>query len=168
MKGLAIIVAMAIALVLQTTIGRFAGEGLVVVDFVLVAVIASGMVGGPVVGTLAGTVGGLVQDALSSGVLGIGGLAKSIVGFLAGVASAQFIVAQPLPRMVVFAGATFVHAGIFMGSYELLDLRDFGSPLVALASQAVSNAVVGVLGLQATTMLPGSSTRRVTRPRAYQ
>ena len=54
----------------------------------------------------AGTLGGLVQDALSSGVIGIGGLAKTIVGFLAGVVGTQFIVAQPLPRFVVFFGAT--------------------------------------------------------------
>jgi rod shape-determining protein MreD len=167
-KGLGIVIALAVALVLQTTIGRFGGQGLVVVDFVLVAVVASGLVAGPAAGTLAGTFGGLVQDALSSGVLGIGGLAKSIVGFLVGVASAQFIVAQPLPRMVVLAAATFVHAGIFMGLYELLDLRDFGSPLVAIAGQALGNAVAGVVGLQLAAMMPGASTRRQSRPRAYR
>ena len=32
------------------------------------------------------------------GVIGIGGLAKTIVGFLAGIIGTQFIVAQPLPR----------------------------------------------------------------------
>lgn len=168
MKALGIVCALAIALALQTSIGRFAGQGFGVVDFVLVAVVASGLAGGPAVGTLAGTIGGLVQDALSSGVLGIGGLAKSIVGYLVGVASAQFIVAQPLPRMVVFAGATFVHAGIFMGLYELLDLRDFGTPWVAISSQAVGNAIVGVVGLQLVAMLPGFAARRQNRPRAYR
>jgi rod shape-determining protein MreD len=167
-KSVAIVVALAVALVLQTTMGRFGGQGLVVVDFVLVAVVASGLIGGPVAGTLAGTAGGLVQDALSSGVLGIGGLAKSIVGFLAGVASAQFIVAQPLPRMVVLAGATFLHAGIFMGLYELLDLRDFGFPWAALAGQAAGNAIAGVVGLQLAAMLPGATARKQTRPRAYR
>ena len=33
-----------------------------------------------------------MQDALSSGVIGIGGLAKTVVGFLAGVIGQQFIV----------------------------------------------------------------------------
>ena len=168
MKAVYAIVALAIALALQSTIGRFTGDGFVVVDFVLVAVVASALNGGAATGTLTGTVGGLVQDALSSGVLGIGGLSKSIVGFLTGVAGAQFIVAQPLPRMVVFAGATFVHAGIFMGLYELLDLRDFGFPWMAITGQAIGNAIAGVIGMQAVAMLPGFATRRPQRRRLYQ
>jgi hypothetical protein len=62
-----------------------------------------------------------VQDALSSGVIGIGGLAKTLVGFLAGIIGTQFIVAQSLPRFVVFFGATVLHAVVFMGLYVLLD-----------------------------------------------
>ena len=168
MKAVYAIVALALALALQSTIGRFTGDGFVVVDFVLVAVVASALNGGAATGTLTGTVGGFVQDALSSGVLGIGGLAKSIVGFLTGVAGAQFIVAQPLPRMVVFAGATFIHAGIFMGLYELLDLRDFGFPWMAIMGQAIGNAIAGVVGMQAVAMLPGFATRRPQRRRLYQ
>ena len=35
----------------------------------------------PVTGMLAGTVGGLAQDALAGGIVGIGGMSKTIVGF---------------------------------------------------------------------------------------
>ena len=94
---------------------------------------------------------GLVQDSLSSSVIGIGGLAKTIVGFLAGIIGSQFIVAQSLPRFVVFFGATVLHAIVFMGLYVLLDLinrrrdqhrvmhrcADFNS---ALGCQATRNA----------------------------
>ena len=47
----------------------------------LIVVVYVGIKSGPVTGLLAGTVAGLIQDALSSGILGIGGLAKTLVGF---------------------------------------------------------------------------------------
>ena len=65
---------------------------------------------------LAGTVGGLVQDVLAGGIVGIGGLAKTLVGFVVGVLGAQFIVSQPLPRFVMFVGATVVHEACSRGS----------------------------------------------------
>ena len=34
---------------------------------------------------LTGSLAGLVQDALTTGVIGIGGLAKTVVGFLSGI-----------------------------------------------------------------------------------
>ena len=77
-----------------------------------------------------------------------GGLAKTIVGFLAGVIGTQFIVAQPLPRFVVFFGATILHAVVFYGLYLVLNLRQFGSAYAAIAGQALSNALVGVVAFQ--------------------
>jgi len=101
-----------------------------------------------------------VQDALASGVIGIGGLAKTIVGFLAGVIGTQFIVAQPLPRFVVFFGATLLHAVVFYGLYLVLNLRQFGSAYAAIAGQALSNALVGVVAFQLVELLPGAVERR--------
>ena len=80
--------------------------------------------------------------------IGIGGLAKSIVGFLAGVIGQQFIVTAALPRLVMFVAATAVHAAVFMGLYVLLGLRTFPSPWAAVASQALGNAVVGMIGVR--------------------
>ena len=79
-------------------------------------------------GLVAGTVGGLVQDALSSGILGMGGLAKTVVGFLAGRFGTQFIVTATVPRLLVFAAATAAHAVLFMGLYTLLGLRSLPGP----------------------------------------
>jgi len=102
----------------------------------------------------------MVFANLSSGVIGIGGLAKTIVGFLAGIIGTQFIVAQPLPRFVVFFSATVLHAVIFMGLYVLLDVRHFGTPYAAAIGQAVGNAVVGVVAFQLVELLPGAMERR--------
>jgi rod shape-determining protein MreD len=113
-----------------------------------------------VTGLLTGTFAGLVQDALSSGVIGIGGLAKTVVGFLAGIIGTQFIVTQPLPRFVVFFAATALHAVVFIGLYELLDLRTFGTPYGAVLGQALGNAIVGVVAFQVAELLPGAMERR--------
>jgi rod shape-determining protein MreD len=152
--------ATALALALQTTLAQFVVHGTVAVDFVLVVVIYASLTSGRVTGLMAGTFAGLVQDTLSTGVIGIGGLAMSIVGFLAGVVGTQFIVTQPLPRFVVFFGATVLYKTVYIGLYELLGLRDFGMPVAAVAGQALGNAIVGVVAFQVVELLPGAMERR--------
>jgi rod shape-determining protein MreD len=162
-RAAGIIVAVVIALALQTTLSRVAVRSTVAVDLVLVVVVYVALTSGPASGLLTGTFAGLVQDALSYSVIGIGGLAKTIVGFLAGVVGSQFIVAQSLPRFVVFFGATVVHAIVFMGLYVLLGLRQFGTPYAAVATQAAANAVIGVVAFQLVELLPGAVERRRAR-----
>jgi rod shape-determining protein MreD len=160
-RAAGVFLAVALAVALQTTLARFVIRGLVAVDLVLVAVVYVALTSGPVTGLLTGTFAGLVQDALTTGgVVGIGGLAKTVVGFLAGIIGTQFIVTQPLPRFVVFFGATVLHAIIYIGLYVLLDLRHFGTPVAAVAGQATGNAVVGVVAFQLVELLPGAVERR--------
>jgi rod shape-determining protein MreD len=157
------ILAVGAALALQTTLGRFLVRGVVGVDLVLVVVVYVALTTGSVTGLLTGAVAGLMQDVVTrvpSSIIGIGGLAKTIVGFLAGVVGTQFIVAQPLPRFVVFFAATIVHAVVFMGLYVLLDVRHFGTPVAAVSGQALGNAVVGVVAFQVAELLPGAMERR--------
>jgi hypothetical protein len=87
-------------------------------------------------------------------------LSKTLVGFLAGILGSQFIVSQPLPRFVVFFGATLLHAAVFMGLYVLLDLRHFGTPYATVAGRAAGNALVGVVAFQLIELLPGMMERR--------
>jgi len=154
------LIAIVIALALQTTLARFAARVLTGVDLVLIVVTYLGLTSGPVVGLLSGTVGGLAQDALASGVVGIGGLASTIVGFLAGIIGTQFIVAQTLPLFFVFFGATVVHAVVFLGLYTILGLQQGAIAYGSLALKAVGNALVGVVLFQLTSALPGALDRR--------
>ena len=165
MRAAGILVSIALALALQTTLARFVVSGTAALDLVLVVVVYVALTTGPGTGMLAGSVAGLIQDALSSGVIGIGGLAKSIVGFLAGVIGQQFIVTAALPRFVMFLAATAVHSAVFMGLYVVLGLRDFPSPYAAVASQALGNAVVGMIAFTIVEALPGAMERRRVRRR---
>jgi len=165
-KTAGVFIAIALALALQSSLARFVVRGTVTLDLVLIVVVYVALTTGPVTGMLAGSVAGIAQDALSSGTLGIGGLAKTIVGFAAGVIGQQFIVTAAFPRFVMFVAATIVHAALFMGLYVLLGLREFPSPWVAVFSQSVANAVVGMVAFTIIEALPGAMDRRRFSKRA--
>jgi rod shape-determining protein MreD len=153
-----VVLATAVAVALQTTLDRWVPVG--TVDLVLVVVVYNALASGPVTGLLAGSFAGLVQDAMSGGIIGMAGLTKTIVGFLAGIIGTQFIVAHSISRFVVFFLATVVNAAVFMGLYQLLGLRNFGTPVAAVAARGLGNALVGVLAFKIIEGLPGAVERR--------
>ena len=160
MKAAGIILAIVLALALQTTIARFVVAGRVAVDLVLVVVVYVALSSGAVPGLMTGTVAGLIQDSLSTGLIGIGGLAKTIVGFVTGIVGTQLNIAEPVARFVVFFAATVVHQAITIGLGTVLGLQTFGVPYAAIAGEALANAVVGVAAFQLTDLLPGAVERR--------
>jgi rod shape-determining protein MreD len=160
-KTLQVVLALGAAFGLQTQLRGVLVLGTAPLDLGLIAVIYLSLTLGPTVGLLAGMCAGLAQDALSGGmIIGIGGLANTVVGYVVGLASLQFIVAGPLPRFVAFFVGTLVHAVIFMGLYELLGLAHFGFPWVGIVGQGLANAVVGIVILAALELLPGATERR--------
>ena len=160
MRTAGVLIAIALALALQTTLARFVVGGTTAIDLVLVTVVYIALTSGPVSGMLAGSLAGLIQDQLSTGVLGIGGLAKSIVGFVVGAIGQQFIITAALPRFVTFIGATAAYQALFMGLYVVLGLRSFPSPWKAIATQALGNAIVGMIAFTIIEALPGVMERR--------
>jgi rod shape-determining protein MreD len=159
-RSAAAVAAILIAIALQTTLASLVFRGGTTIDLVLIVVVFVAIKSGPVTGLLAGTVAGLIQDALASGILGIGGMAKTIVGFLAGVLGTQFIVTAPLPRFLLLLVATALHAAIFMGLYTALNLRQFPAPYSGIVAQAFGNAFVGVIAFQLIEWFPGFVDRR--------
>ena len=160
MRSAAAMAAILMAIALQTTLSRLGVGNGTALDLVLIVVVYVAIKSGPSTGLLAGTVAGLIQDSLSSGILGIGGLAKTMVGFLAGVLGSQFIVTAPLPRFLLLIMGTALHAAIFMGLYTLLNLRQFPAPYSSIVGQAVGNAFVGVVAFQIIEWFPGFVDRR--------
>jgi rod shape-determining protein MreD len=159
-RSAAAFAAIFVALAAQTTLAGYVFRSSTPIDLVLIAVVYVAIKSGPVTGLMAGTVAGLIQDALAGGILGIGGLSKTVVGFLAGVLGTQFIVTAPLPRFLLVLVATALHATIFMGLYTLLDLRQFPSGYSSIVGQAFGNAFVGVVAFQMAEWFPGFVDRR--------
>jgi rod shape-determining protein MreD len=163
MKAAGVILALAGALALQTTLAGLTMGGGTAVNLVLVAVVFVALVLGPVPGLLAGSAGGIIQDALAGGIIGIGGLTKTIVGFAVGVLGAQFIVSQPLPRFVMFVGATFAHELCFQALQALVEARPFAMQWSATLTQAAVNGLIGILAFQVVELSPGILQRRRAR-----
>jgi rod shape-determining protein MreD len=158
-----VILALAGALALQTTLAGLTIGGEISVNLVLVAVVYIALTNGPVAGLLAGSAGGIIQDALAGGIIGIGGLSKTIVGFGVGVLGAQFIVSQPFPRFVMFVGATIIHEVCFRTLYALVESREFSLRWIPLLTLAAVNGLVGIITFQLVELGPGLMQRREAR-----
>jgi rod shape-determining protein MreD len=162
-KTAVVLLGIMLALALQTTVAPFLLAGGVGVDLVLVVVVWTALQFGPAIGLLSGATAGLAQDALSGGIIGVGGLSKTLVGFIAGVIGSQFIVTNALPRFfVLFAGAA-LHGVVFLGLYSIIDRRGFVVPWRSALIQALLTAVVGIVLMMAASTLPGMRERRRLR-----
>jgi rod shape-determining protein MreD len=165
-KTAAVVLALGAALALQTTLSGLLAGANVGVNLVLVAVIYVALAYGAVTGLLAGAAGGLIQDALAGGIVGLGGLSKTLIGFLVGVLGAQFIVSTTVPRLVMFVAATFVHELVFEGLHALVEGRHVVFHFSATLVQALVNALIGVMAFWVVEQGPGAMQRRRLRRRS--
>jgi rod shape-determining protein MreD len=101
-----------------------------------------------VFGTGLGAVVGLLQDALSRHYLGLYGMAKALVGYLAASASVKFELEGLLPRFLLTAVLVFVH-NLFLSALEhaLLQFPPAFMP-VDLASGVLFNIALALVVFQ--------------------
>ena len=163
MKTAVVVLAIVGALVAQTTLSGLMVGGTLAVNLVLVAVVYLALAFGPVTGMLAGTFGGLAQDALSGGIVGIGGLTKTAVGFVVGILGAQFNLSTTVPRLVMFVAATLLHELVAEGLQAIAVGRAFHVVFSALLLQALVNGLVGVAAFMLVEQGPGALQRRQLR-----
>jgi rod shape-determining protein MreD len=155
-----VLIAVAGALVLQTTLSGLLVGGTIAVNLVLVGVVYVALTYGAVTGLLAGAAGGLIQDALSGGIVGIGGLSKTLVGFVVGVLGAQFNLSTSVPRLVMFVAATFLHELVFGGLQAIAGGRPFAVHYSTTLVQALINGLIGVTAFLVVEQGPGALNRR--------
>jgi rod shape-determining protein MreD len=144
MKTPIVIGVLAASLLLQSTIAGMSFAAGSRVNLVLVAVIYVALAYGAVTGMLAGCAAGLVQDSIAGGIVGIGGLSKTVVGFFVGVLGAQFIVSTPVPRFLMFFGASLVHELCFQALYALVEAHSIRLQISGALIQALVNGAVGI------------------------
>ena len=99
------------------------------IDLVLVVVVWAALQFGP--GRRAAdrdAAAGLAQDALSGGIIGVGGFAKTLVGFGAGVFGSQFIVTNALHAVRRAVRRRRRQRVLFLGLYAVIERRGFDMP----------------------------------------
>lgn len=163
MTALRLALSLVLTLAVQTSLAHAATGNRATADLVLVLVVFVSLRHGTVAGLLFGSVAGLCQDALSGGIIGVGGLAKSLVGASVGALATQFIITNAVPRFMVFLGATVVHATCFLGIYALIEPPAGGNIWSVVVPQALLNAILGLLMFAAVEHLPEAWRRRRMR-----
>jgi rod shape-determining protein MreD len=167
MKTVVVLLALIAALAVQTSLSGLTMSGARAVNLVVVTVVYMALMFGPITGMMAGTAGGLAQDALAGGIVGVGSLSKTIVGFLSGLLGAQFIVSAPLPRFVMFVSASVLHEVCYQGLSALVEVRPFRLPYAPVLTQAAINAIVGLAAFFMVERMPGMLQRRRARRGRY-
>jgi rod shape-determining protein MreD len=101
-----------------------------------------------VFGTGLGAVVGLLQDALSHHYLGLYGMAKALVGYLAASASVKFELEGLLPRFILASILVLVHSAFLAGLEHAL--LQFPPPFVPgdLASGVLFNVALALVVFQ--------------------
>lgn len=159
MKTTAVLATVIVAVVLQLTFARYMIGGRLVFDLVLVGVVFAALQWGPVAGMLAGTIGGLLQDALSGGIVGVGGLAKTLVGYFTGQIGVQFVLTRPRARILPLAAATIVHRLLMLSFYGLIDQRWPQVWWAAMLWETVVNSACGLALFLAAAAVPNAMSR---------
>jgi rod shape-determining protein MreD len=165
-KTTGVFLSVIVAVLVQVALAKYAVGGRWVFDLVLVGVAFAALQGGAIAGMLAGTIGGLLQDVLSGGIVGVGGLAKTVVGCLAGAVGTQFVVARPSARAVIVAAATVAHRLVMVGLQALIDLQWIGVSWGSLLVETAVNAAAALVLFQAAQALPGVVARQRLRGRS--
>ena len=99
----------------------------------------------PVAGTLIGAVIGLLEDALTSNPIGVNGMAKSVIGYIAASISLQIDVDNITTRFLInFAFYLLNGALLFLVNRRLLGISDFHMEWGHQVLYAVVNAVIAV------------------------
>lgn len=99
----------------------------------------------PIAGTLTGAVIGLLQDALTNQPIGVNGMAKSAIGYVAASIGLQVDVESPLTRIVITFTFSIINSVLlFLINHRLLGLPGFhllwGHELI----RACANTVVAI------------------------
>jgi rod shape-determining protein MreD len=130
----------------QTTLVPVLGIGGVIPDLPIVLVVLLALRRGPETGCAIGFALGLLQDAIVGGPLGLQGLSKAVVGFLAGDLPRWWLVTNPLVPVAAVVLATLVDGALRFAVLQLFHYpAAFGELLGAvILPQALYNGVLAI------------------------
>ena len=99
----------------------------------------------PVQGTIMGAAMGLFEDALSHHAIGLNGLAKTVVGYLAASVGVRFDVDNFLIRAALNFSLSLLASGIYLFVYRFLLGMELDWRWLAELVKAVDNSVIAMV-----------------------
>jgi rod shape-determining protein MreD len=152
MRQLKIALVLALAIILQSTLGA-RWHPFVYVDLPLIVVVYFALQRDAMQALVVGVAAGLAMDALGAGgLLGAGGFSKTLTAYLIVSLATRVNIDNPLARIPVLAGAALLDDTIYVflhrmlsqpTSYRFID----GAPLKLIATTVVGTLILYVLDL---------------------
>ena len=149
MKALAVVLAIVGAFLLQTLGGRYFGLIQSYLDLFLLTAAGFGLTQGRQVGMFSGTAAGLVQDVFSGAPLGLNGVSKTTIGYLAGIAGHRLVVGGWAARFIFFAAAVAADRVILAAIGQVADQPPVIGSVAHLLYLCAGNGFMGALVLTA-------------------
>ena len=137
MQTLKIALAIIGALLLQMLLPKYL-DFFKYVDLPLVLTVYFGLQRAPLLGMFTGVALGMGGDAVMGGVLGVGGFAKTLIGYVVAVASVRFALEHPLLRLAIVALASAANTVLIIGLYLMLE-----QPVVDLSGYGALGRLIG-------------------------
>jgi rod shape-determining protein MreD len=131
------LVVFCVCLVLQSTLMPVVGIKGIQPDLLVVMLFLLAIREGVMAGIYAGFFVGLAQDLYSPAILGQNALAKTIIGFFAGLFNEKVIRTDPIIKMVLLVLAFLIHDTVF----TLTELIKTGAPMVSLATELLTRTL---------------------------
>lgn len=144
MEGVRLTVLIIIAIVLQWTL-RNVAEPLAYIDFPLIIVVYAALQRNSIRALIFGTLSGVAIDALSGGLIGANGFAKTLVAYIVSEIARRVYMDNLLLRIPVIAGACLLDDIVYFGLHRLFGQPPAGDPLVTAAYSLIGTTIVGTV-----------------------
>jgi len=154
MKVVVLVASVALSVAVQTTAARLFDLTFANIDLPLVVVVLAALSGGPIVGLWVGTLAGFLQDLMSGGLVGVSGLAKSLVGATIGALAMRLMHTGHWHRILLILLATIMNIVLFVGVYRLVSFSTSAIDGVNVFQQVVLNVTAGFLVVGVSEQMP--------------
>ena len=144
MEGVKLTIALIVAVLLQWTL-RNVWEPLVYIDFPLIIIVYAALQRNSIRAILFGSVAGVLVDALSGGLLGANGFAKTVVAYGVAELARRVYLDNLLLRIPVIAGASALNTLIYYGLHRLFGQTPAVDPVVVGSYALIATTVAGTL-----------------------
>lgn len=129
---------------LQWTL-RNVAEPLAYIDFPLIIVVYAALQRNAIKAILFGTLAGLAVDALSGGLLGANGFAKTLIAFIVSEIARRVYMDNLLLRIPVIAGACLLSNVLHVALHQLFGRPLSGNVVVTTAYSLIGTTIAGTV-----------------------
>lgn len=144
MEQVKITLALVIAVLLQWTL-RNVAEPFAYVDFPLIIIVYASLQRNAIRALLFGSITGIAVDALSGGLLGANGFAKTLIAYLVSELARRVYLDNLLLRIPVLAGACLLNNLVYYGTHRLLGQDPIAPLVITLAYTLIGTTIAGTI-----------------------